>query len=178
MKNVILFIAILSLIIINACGGKQLSEDGRTNENANSIENGQRIEAQNVNPDMLNAPSNSNIGPQHSRSIVNSPGDPNFKAKPLEVPAAYDSTVVTTMDKQNKFLETRTFKKDSQVLKVERKQELKKFTLYLKNGKVIDLPYDKAESQFLHASPADLMVLGGVKPPPTPATAVPPSKKQ
>jgi hypothetical protein len=178
MKKVIFFAAIFSLFFINACTGKQLANEGRTNENSNSLENGEKIPVQNLDPNMINAPSNSNLTNQNQRPIVNGPMMPNAKAS--EVARPYNSAMSTSMDKQGKFVETRTFKDDPQILKVERKQELKKVKLYLKSGKVVDLPYDKVGNIFVDGSPADLLQLAGIKPPATPAppTTDAPTKKR
>ncbi len=175
MKKVFFITAIFSFLLMNACGGKQISEETRTNENTN----GRMIEVQVPNPFDPNAPSNSNTNAPNSRDLVNTAvADPTSKAKPLEIPGTYDSLVSTTMTKQGKFLETRTFKNDSQVLKVERLQELKEFKLYLKNGKVIPIPYEQAENLYLHASPRDLLEAAGIKPPPPPKSDAAPAKKQ
>lgn len=178
MKKVILFTAILSLVILNACGGKQLAGDGQTNENSNSLVDGQKIQVQNIDPNTVNMPGNSNMNVPNGRVITNGPADPNFKGKPMEMPAAYNSTMSTTMNKDGKFLETRAFKDDPQILKLERMQELKTFKLYLKNGKVIELPYEKAENLFLQGSPSDLLLAAGIKPAATPPVSRNPAKEQ
>jgi hypothetical protein len=174
MKKVTLFTAIFSLFFINACTGKQLSENGRANEN--SLENGQKVQIQNMNADMVNAPSNSNLTNQNQRPIVNGPMMPN--AKPVDVPRPYNSTMSTSMDKQGKFVETRKFKDDPQISKVERMQQLKKVKLYLRSGKVIDLPFDKVGNIFVDGSPAELLQLAGIKPPSTPVSTNPAKVEQ
>lgn len=175
MKKVILFTAIFGLFVISACTGKQLSENGRTNEN--SLENGQKVQVQNVNSEMINVPSNSSLTNQNQRPIVEGPMMPN--AKPVEVQRPYNSTMTTTMDKKGNFIETRKFTDDPQISKVERMQQLKKAKLYLKNGKVVELPFEKVGNIFVDGSPAQLLDLAGIKPPPTPVPpADAPTKKQ
>jgi hypothetical protein len=173
MKKVILSVAIFSLFILNACGGKELADNGTANANVNSP----NAPIKSVNGNEANVTSNENVNVPGRRQLVESNLDPNVKPKPVEVAVAFDSTMSTTMDKQGKFVETRTFKNNPQISKIERRVESKQVKLYLKSGKTVDLPYDQVGNLFINGSPESLLQLAGIKPPPTPSREDAPKKQ-
>ena len=79
------------------------------------------------------------------------------------------------MDKQNQFLETRLFRSDPLIQKVERLQQIKKVKVYLKSGKVVEVPFEQGSMLFTSGSPQDILNAAGIKPP-TQAPAVNPGK--
>jgi hypothetical protein len=171
MKKYLLFVIFINLIVSGACS----SEQPKTNTsnvnapNANTEING------NVNTNLipLGNVNNANINTNQVNVIVPKPANQNVKSSLNAAPAPFDSTVTTTMTKDGKFLETRVFKSEPTILKVERMQENKTIKLYLKNGKVVDLPYDKGFNLFTSGSPQDILAAGGIKPAATPVSVNP-----
>ena len=172
MKKFILLTAFINLIFLSACSS-ETAKSNVGNENAPNASNANVETVQETNANLVPA----NFG----RNITNQPIDSNVKANANQTvktqlngaPAPFDSTVTTTMNKEGKFLETRAFKKDPTIIKVERLQELKKVLVYLKNGKVVEMPFDKASIVFINGSPADILTAAGIKPPATPPNTNP-----
>ena len=85
--------------------------------------------------------------------------------EPQRVPASENSEMSTTMDKAGNFVETRYFKTDPLLVKVQRtwlgpgKSTLK---IWLKNGKQVDASGDSVENLSIAPIPS-LLALAGVK---------------
>ncbi|MGC2235071.1 MAG: hypothetical protein WA584_02845 [Pyrinomonadaceae bacterium] len=168
MKKFILLTVFINFIIFTACssetsGTKPVNTANSNTANVNAANNSVAV----VDTDNANVPPGNadfNIQQAVNRKIVNAP--PNYKepgaVKPAAVAAPYNSTMVSTMSKQNEFLEIREFQGDPLLLRVERTQQNQKIKLFLKNGKVIEMPYDK-NALFLVASPNELLSAAGVK---------------
>lgn len=172
MKKFILFTAFINLIFLNACSSETVAPNvsGVNAVNANV----ETVQETNANLIPLNMGKNININAnQVVDTSINANANKNVKAQMNSAPAPFDSSVTTTMNKQNQFLETRTFRKDPIIQKVERLQEIKKVLVYLKSGKVVEMPYDKASVVFINGSPADILTAAGIKPPATPPNTNP-----
>lgn len=91
---------------------------------------------------------------------------PPIQAKPLVKAAPDNSEISATMNSQNIPVETRIFKNNPMLAKVEKiltdvkNPEIK---VYLKNGKVVDLPAGKI-SDTATASASDILTAAGVTP--------------
>ncbi len=171
MKKFILLTVFINLIIFTACssetsGTKPANTANANTANVNAANNGVVVDMDNANLPSANTNADFNIQQAVNRKVVNAPA--NYKepgaVKPAGVAAPYNSTIVSTMSKQNEFLEIREFQGDPLLLRAERTQENKKIKLFLKNGKVIEMPYDK-NALFLGASPNELLSAAGVQPP-------------
>lgn len=178
-KKLILPAALLSLIFLNACSSETAVSP---NNNASFNSNGPsivRIPAENTNQTTSNNQINPALKKPGNRRVTET--EPNGQPPPVSnvqgVPAPFDSTIKTLMNRQNQFVEMREFKNDALLQKIERLQEIKKITVYLKNGKVINLAYEKGDKLFLAASPDDILIAAGAKSAPTPAPANPNAKK-
>jgi hypothetical protein len=169
MKKFILFTAIISSFALSACSdGRMFSNAQPVNSNQQNINstvappvNGANISESDAPPTGSLTNMDANIGKR--RKVFDSVSAPEGNSPPQQLPAAFDSTIATTMNKQNQFLETRTFKSDPLLKKVERVQEAKTMKVYLKNGKVLDMPYEKNDL-FVTASPQDILAAVGIKP--------------
>jgi hypothetical protein len=170
MKKFILLTAFINLIFFSACssetsGTKPLNTSNINTASVNAANNGAVVDTVNANLPPANSNVDSNIQ-QANRKIVNAPA--NYKepgAIPVAgAPAPYNSTINSTMNKQNEFLEIREFKGDPMLLRMERTQQSKKIRLFLKNGKVVNLPYEKNDL-FLAASPNEILTAAGITPP-------------
>jgi hypothetical protein len=172
MKKFILLTAFINLIFLNACSNAPVEQANTVNVNA---VNSNAEVAQEVNANLIPLKSLKNINVNASE--VNSQAQTNANTKVNmqlnKANAPFDSTVMTTMNKDNQFLEVREFKKDPIILKIERLQELKKIKLYLKSGKVVEMPFDKGSVVFINGSPGDLLTAAGIKPPATPPNTNP-----
>ena len=118
--------------------------------------------SQNVNPNAFNA-SNDNL-----KTVKTEP-------KPDELPygsrKAPDDSVITSESRGKLFVETRVFKSDPVLQKVEKIMDGKtnKYKIYLKNGKVVDVPESKMDNYAVMA-PGNFLEILGMNPKPQPVT--------
>lgn len=102
-------------------------------------------------------------GPPRKPLVDSNPNGPI--PEPQRVPASENSEMSTTMDKAGNFVETRYFKTDPMLVKVQRtwlgpgKSTLK---IWLKNGKEVTASGDKIENLSIAPIPS-LLALAGVK---------------
>lgn len=178
MKKFILLTVILNLILTAACS---TAPNVATNATVVNTAANNPNQAANTNAEVADA-SNRMLVPMKGMKNLNgqtnqlNPTDStvaNAKAVQVSQPAPYDSTMATTMDKDGRFLETRTFRSDPLIQKLERMQELKKIRVYLKNGKSVELPYEKGFALFAAGSPQDILAAAGMKPATPPASTNP-----
>ncbi len=173
MKKFILLTAFVNLIFLSACSGDAVvTNTGNVNaQNANA----NTVVVQEINTNLVQKKGwqNSNLDANQINVVPQANGNKNVKVMPNEAPAPYDSSVSTTMNKDGRFLETRTFRKDPLIQKVERIQEEKKVKVYLKNGKVVELPYDKGSTLFQGGAPQDILTAAGIKSATVPQTINP-----
>jgi hypothetical protein len=171
MKKSILPAVVLSLVFLCGCEGEKVITPNRADVNA---PNTNAEIAQEANANLIPAKNMPSVN-ANSNQLVPAlvPTNANVKAAPISAPAPFDSSIVTTMDKNNRFLETRTFRSDPLIRKIERIQQLKKITIFLKNGKAVELPYDKGQMLFTGGSPQDLLTAAGIKPPTAPPSVNP-----
>lgn len=100
------------------------------------------------------------------RRIVDTPAMGPIPPPPV-VPAPENSTMSSTMNKSGQFVETRTFKSDPQLLKVERTwQSPQKSTIkyWLRNGRTLSAPGDRIKD-LATVSSNDLLANAGVSRP-------------
>jgi hypothetical protein len=113
-----------------------------------------------------------NSGTGNTNRLNINAGNPSMaNAKPMVFPAPDDSEYSTTMDQSGSAIETRTFRKDPVIAKVERIWKGvndKTVSIYLKNGKVVSVPADKWTD--IKSQPVQVFYeAAGVKPPTPPA---------
>jgi len=127
------------------CGGAQSNENSSTvvavNNNPTANSNVVPLTPVNGMPPAANANGFPNTN-QPNVTVVNPPAN----AKPLTFPAPDNSEYATTMDKTGEAIETRTFHDNKYITKVTRTWkgvDDKTIQIYLKNGKVVNLPGDK-----------------------------------
>jgi hypothetical protein len=125
---------------------------------------------QNLNANAFNA-ANSNI------KVV--PYQPKKDEMPYGSRLAPDDSYITSGSRGNDFFETRIFKSDPVLAKVEKIMDGKttKYKVYLKNGKVLDAPAEKMSNMDALA-PASILDAVGMTPKPPPATAPNPEEKK
>ena len=124
-----------------------------------------KMNAVNTNVSDQNANVNQEVNPlgRKNPKNLNSNSNPNpaEKAKIIFVPAGNNSEIGTTMGDDGEFLEIRVFKSDKNLLKTIRKVTAKKITVYLKNGKTVEIDESKI-SQHSSASPEEILIAAGV----------------
>lgn len=179
-----LAILLSATFLIAACGSSAGNGGVNSNSAANTASNPAAIQA-NGNPanaanmivvkpeDLANI--NSNNG---GRVVVNNPtGEP---IKPTAFPAPDYSEYTTVMNKDGLPVETRVFKENPQIDKIVRSWKSpkeKKISVYLKNGKVVELDGDKFDS--INTVPvAAILEAAGVKPQNAAPEAVKDSKQK
>lgn len=166
MKHVIL----LSTVLLIAACGSTAENGSNTPGSVNTASNGSAT-LSNQNPAnsanmIVVAPAeiaNHNVNTA-GRSVANDPtGQP---IKPTAMPAPDSSEYTTVMGKDGLPVETRVFKNNPQIdkiVKVWKSPKEKKISVYLKNGKVVELDGDKFEN--INTVPVALiMEAAGVKP--------------
>lgn len=91
----------------------------------------------------VNAPAAGNVDPNQRRRVIDVPTSGPLPT-PIAVPAPDNSAVSTTMDRSGAFVETRVFKGDQYIAKVEKVSDGTKSTakIYLKSGRVISVSPD------------------------------------
>ena len=115
-----------------------------------------------------NAPSAGNLEMANRRRVVDVPGE-GPTGPPPSIPAPEGSTMLTTMNKDGSFMETRTFSADPDINKLERvsngKSQIVK--VFLKSGRVVQVPSNKVTS--VNSIPlATIKTLVGIKAPAAP----------
>jgi PBP1b-binding outer membrane lipoprotein LpoB len=113
---------------------------------------------QNLNPNAFNA-TNDNL------KVIRV--EPKKDEMPYGSRLAPDDSIITSGSRGKDFLETRTFKSDPTIAKVEKIMDGKttKYKVYLKNGKVVDAPADKM-TEFAAMAPANILDAIGMLPKP------------
>jgi hypothetical protein len=165
-------------LVLSGCGPSPANSNAVV-ENANPTVNTNANLVTIPIPANVNASNVNGIATIDNRSVSNSTG-PVGKMKPLTYPAPDNSEFYTTMDSSGQAIETREFHNHPQLIKVTRVWKGvndKTIHIYLKNGKVVDLPGDKIEN--INSQPASVFLdAAGIKPAaPPPAAARPPEKK-
>ena len=118
----------------------------------------------------VNAPPAGEIT-QDRRKIVDVPANGKMPA-PTAIPAPENSSIVSMMDSSGVARETRTFRSDPQIAKIERLTSGtgQTTTVYLKNGKAVKLPAGSVKVVST-VSLAELRQLAGIPPPKPPPNA-------
>ncbi|MGI8639835.1 MAG: hypothetical protein ACR2MG_07760 [Pyrinomonadaceae bacterium] len=177
------------LIFPGGCSSSANQTVSKTNSN---IANNSVAEMRNTNvavstnmEDFMNpnnvppAPANSGLSNTPTQKIIKgkttnvAPIDPNVRK--ILAPAPDNSEISTEMNKQGQPIETRTFKSNALLAKVERiyiTLDNPTVKVYLKNGKIIDLPKGRIDNIF-DASANEILKAVGIAPP----NENPPSKE-
>jgi len=118
----------------------------------------------------INAPAAGDVMQQKRREIADVPASGPLP-EPSAITAGEDSTISSSMDKSGVAYETRVFKSDPQIAKVQKVISTTgtSVKIYLRNGKVVPVSADKVRALSL-VTLANLRELAGIKAPP-PATA-------
>jgi hypothetical protein len=95
----------------------------------------------------------------NTRKLSNS--NSNEKPKMTFLPAPNNSELATTMNDKGEFLEIRVFKSDKYLQKTIRNANTKKITVYLKDGKTIEIPENKI-GEHSTASPQEVLIAAGI----------------
>ena len=183
MKKYLLFLSVFIGVIATACSSASV-EPGTNSakvSSANAANTPSQIVVDSANgavvsgvvnsvPVAENQPDTPTNSPKlnKDRRLIETSGTPPPQQR---VPAAENSEISTTMDKQGNFVETRFFKGHPQIDKVERtwldptKTLLK---ISLKNGKVIPVTGAKIDN-FATLPASNFLELAGLKAPATPA---------
>lgn len=172
MKYYFLMIAIL--VFSGGCSSNPAANQTSNSANpaANSnLANANIAAATNTNPAIEMQPYNGiqNVNP----NAFNATGD-NLKVIPYqpkkdEMPygtrTAPDDSIVSSGSRGKDFVETRTFKNNPLLSKVEKIMDGKttKYKVYLKSGKVVDAPADKMVN-FTAMAPINILEVIGMKP--------------
>ena len=164
MKLVKLTILLSFSAVLFACGGNSTGSNSPANSNAANAAQTTSSLADPAN----SANSDANIADPANANIQNSaPPKRVVKVKPEEtpVPAPDDSEITAENNAQGELVETRIFKNHDMVAKVERTQNASKkdasIKVYLKNGKVYELPAGKIKD-VLKESPEEIIkAVGG-----------------
>jgi hypothetical protein len=177
-----LVIFLSATLFIAACGSSAGSDGVNSNGAANTASNPAAIQS-NQNP--ANATNMIVVKPEdlaniktNGRVVVNNPtGQP---IKPTAFPAPDYSEYTTVMNKDGLPVETRVFKENPQIDKIVRSWKSpkeKKISVYLKNGKVVELDGDKFDN--INTVPvAAILEAAGVKPQNAAPEAVKDSKQK
>ena len=176
MTRILLFVIVSIALFAAGCS----SGTATTSTNAGSTNS-----ANNTTAPVSANPANSDSQPGTVASVPIAPEVPGTASGPLvekrktlvdsnpggpipegqRVPASENSEIATTMDKAGNFVETRYFKTDPMLVKVQRtwlgpgKSTLK---IWLKNGKEVTASGDKIENLSIAPIPS-LLALAGVK---------------
>lgn len=187
MRSNFIFPSILVIsVCLSACGSKQEENKKTANSSAansigNTVSNSGAatpaasggtpipgiegpVAASNVD---INEPAAGDIETRKRREIIDNP-DGKLQP-PTPVDAGENSTITTIMDKSGVATETRVFKSDPQIAKVQKVISTNGTTvkIFLKNGKVVSVGADRLPI-ISYATLATLKELAGIKPPPPP----------
>lgn len=168
-KVLILTVLIANLFLLNNCSADSKSENvfvdkrvlntNSQNINAGVIENGNIAatpvtDSNNSNIVQSNSPTNTNRGRLAQSNI-------NGQPKSALIPAPHNSSVATTMNERNEFMQIRIFNSNAQIQKMEKNVTTEKTKVFLKNGKVLDVPAGKT-FDFINASPQEILIAVGL----------------
>lgn len=142
----------------NRQGNTQITN--QTNSNTNL--NGTVVAPQEVDPQTANTASNSPINANRGK-IMNS--NSNEKPKTTLVPAPHNSSVGTMMGSKGEFIQLRIFNSDKDIQKMEQDVAAKKTKVFLKNGKIMEIPAGK-NIDFINSSPQEILIALGLMNPP------------
>jgi hypothetical protein len=138
------------LIVLSICFGVFL--DGGCGTSSAPPTNDVKTEVINANPannsavipySPANGGLNANAANSNANVVVVKPAG---NAKPLTYTAPDDSDYATTMDAKGEAVETRTFHSNkyiAKVVRITRSASDKSISIYLKNGKMVNVPGDK-----------------------------------
>ena len=159
-KSAIIFVSgvVFALSLVGCSGGSESKPDP-TNVSvkpANALTNTPGNSRINNNSNSV-SPSNVDSDASNSRRELKS-------STMAAIPAPDESTFTSTMDKSGNFIEVREFKNHPRLLKVERKilGRDSKYSVFLKNGKVVEAPAAKMEN-FRSLSPVTILEAIGIK---------------
>lgn len=167
MKVFVISLLVLVLISLVGCGSSSDSNT-TTSSNSNPAVNSNLVPYVPPGSNTINSnvPAIANANPP---TVIN----PKVPAKQMTFPAPDDSEYSSTMDKSGMAIETRVFHSNPQISKVVRTWKGvndKTISIYLKNGKVIDLPGDKIDN--INSQPVSVFLdAAGIKPQSPPPAA-------
>lgn len=170
MNGIIKIVIVITIAaFIAGCSGA--SGENRATANANTSNPANSVTVSNANPgDLIPYPGteNSNGSPSNANVKVTNIDPQKIKPTNPAMPAADNSEITSTLNEKGG-LDTRTFKSHPLLAKIERTTEGREVRLkvYLKNGKVIELPPGKI-GNFANDSAAQILQAAGVQSPPPP----------
>jgi len=142
MKNLVLFSICVSAFIAIACGGS--SESPANNARTQVVNANPANNAGLVPYTPANSAANANVAADANVPVTVT--KLNGEKKPITYAAPDDSDYNTSMDSKGEAVETRTFHSDKYLTKVVRTWKSpsdKTISIYLKSGKVVNLPGDE-----------------------------------
>lgn len=148
--------------LLVGCGGNSTGSNVTVNSNAANTPQANLAEASNGNGADANAADAANANTQNS-----APPKRAVKVKPEETPlqAPDDSEITLENNAQGELVETRIFRNHDMVAKVERTQNTAKkdasIKVYLKNGKVYELPAGKIKDVLTESPEEIIKAVGG-----------------
>ena len=171
MKGFFLFIVVVILIVISACGSSTTRNPTTGNSNAGFNSVGSTPLGQSNSPNDLSPPNTAS----EENSKIESPMANRRKMVPVQQtgpvppapmrPAPENSEIATTMNNDGMVFETRVFKGNPQLAKVEMlwlSPTNKKVTIFLKSGKKVESPGERIDN-LTTVSTAVLLEIAGVK---------------
>lgn len=156
-----LYLAIFA-VFINGCSSEPAGNVARTNANVDELNHPSQNPYPNSNatglePQFVSVNNDNKLLVKGANTGKVEPIAPN--AKPNAYSAPDDSEIVSAMNKQGQMMETRTFRNNPTIAKVERVYiELDKpvVKVYLKDGKTVDITTVKIDNP-MKASAADII---------------------
>ncbi|CAN5468627.1 hypothetical protein BH10ACI1_BH10ACI1_24630 [soil metagenome] len=173
MKRVLVFtIFIVSLLTFANCSSAPVAENTvvdkvKANTNApnanvtvNTVENGivAEVPVANTANNTAQTPANAQQKIVNNRLVQS---NTNEKPKSSLIPAPNNSSIATTMNERNEFMQIRIFNSDPQIEKLEKNANTQKVRVFLKNGKVLDVPAGQT-LDFVNASPQEILIAVGL----------------
>ncbi len=168
----LVLLLVASILIATGCSSES-SEPGTNTEEAAATANSNSLSVVPENGDSAaklvpyNGVPNTNSNPTLGNQKVEVIDTTKLKPAPMTKVLPENSELATYMDKTGRVIETRTFKSDRQLNKVEKITRTPSDTttkVFLKNGKVIEIPEGKL-ADFRTASIASILEAAGVASP-------------
>jgi len=183
----LVFIASI-LIVFSACGPKTETNQATGPANPPTVNasqpNSNTVTASNSNPVVMQ-PYNGvqNLNPNAFNASNDNLKTIKYQPKPDELPYgsrnAPDDSVISSASRGRDFVETRTFRSDPVLSKVEKIMDGKttKYKVYLKSGKTFDAPAEKM-SNMEALAPANILDAIGMRPKPATDSPAKPEEKK